>query len=395
MQDISKRATVGGKHAKWKTKKSLQSSWISENFQEKSWWTDKRHTPQENVCSSTKIFIEDEQFQKEKKCETGRKRSDKKVFIWSNVSKTPREGDTEISSSSSFPKSMENGRRKKKLVKFFGSEVKRKWFWFVFRSYLQRKSRFAFEIYLGKDFTRQNRNNPKQPTNENISFSTGNFNACLKLSAELLAFCLWDLPNFSKYFFVWFWSQIWFSIFCFLLWWQLSLGCASFFAHLSYLLRTNWFAVYIYTAKSVGKKDSCFKEGSWAKIRILTLKLKAFLEPEKVFRDTRRVLLDPNESSWMLFTIWIELQMKNFQTAVSPKNEVGQRSKNRQFWRYFPRFAKINGLDELVVVMSWGPQALRNCILRWMTGLQSLRYIRNIIKKYWKIKLGGGGQKAL
>ena len=115
--------------------------------------------------------------------------------------KTPREVDTEISSSSGFPKSMENGRRKKKLMKFCGSEVKRKCLWFVFRSCLLRKSRFAFEIYLDKDFTRQNKNNRLQPTNENISFSTGNFNACLKLSAKLFTFFLWDLSNFSKYFF--------------------------------------------------------------------------------------------------------------------------------------------------------------------------------------------------
>ena len=79
---------------------------------------------------------------------------------------------------------MENGRRKKKLMKFFGSELKRKWLWFVFRSYLLRKSRFGFEIYLDKDFTRQKRDNLLQPTNENISFSTGNFNTCLKLGAK-------------------------------------------------------------------------------------------------------------------------------------------------------------------------------------------------------------------
>ena len=134
---------------------------------------------------------------KGKKCEAGTKRSDKKLFIRSPVSKTPREGTTEISCSSGFPKSMENGRRKKKLVKFFGSEVKSKCLWFVFRSYLLRKSRFAFEIYLDKDFTRKNRNNRLQPTNENIFISTGNFNTCLKLSAKWFTFFLWDSSNFS------------------------------------------------------------------------------------------------------------------------------------------------------------------------------------------------------
>ena len=132
------------------------------------------------------------------------------------------------------------------------------------------------------------------------------------------------------------------------------------------------------------------KEGSWAKIRILTLKLKTFLDSEKVFRDTRRVLLDPNDSSWTFFAFWIELQMKSFEMADSPKNDGIRRSKKRQFWRYFPRFAKIKGLDELVAVMSWGPQALRKCILSWISGLQSLRYIGRKLKKISKNQVRGG-----
>ena len=131
------------------------------------------------------------------------------------------------------------------------------------------------------------------------------------------------------------------------------------------------------------------KEGSWAKIRILTLKLKTFLDSKKVFRDTRRVLLDPNDSSWTFFAFWIELQMKIFETADSPRNEGGRGSKNRQFWRYFPRFAKINGLNELVVLMSWGPQALRKCILSWVSGLQSLRNIWSILKNISKNQVRG------
>ena len=73
------------------------------------------------------------------------------------------------------------------------------------------------------------------------------------------------------------------------------------------------------------------KEGRGAKIRILTLKLKTFLNSKNVFRDTRRVLLDPNDSSSMFFAFWIELQMKIFETADSPKNEGRRGSKNRQF----------------------------------------------------------------
>ena len=125
-------------------------------------------------------------------------------------------------------------------------------------------------------------------------------------------------------------------------------------------------------------------------MRILTLKLKTFLDSEKVFRCTRRVLLDPNDNSSTFLAFWIQLHMKIFQTADSPKNEGGRRSKNRQFWRYFPRFAKINGLDELVAVISWGPQARRKCILSWVSGLQSLRYIRSNLKKLSKNQVGGG-----
>ena len=40
----------------------------------------KAHT-QENSCSNVKTIIEDEQFEKEKKCEAESQRSNKKVFI--------------------------------------------------------------------------------------------------------------------------------------------------------------------------------------------------------------------------------------------------------------------------------------------------------------------------
>ena len=53
-----------------------------------------------------------------------------------------------------------------------------------------------------------------------------------------------------------------------------------------------------------------------------------------------------------LIKLRMQLQMKKIHTADSSKNEGGQRSKIRQFWHYFPKFAKINGLDELVAVMS-------------------------------------------
>ena len=77
------------------------------------------------------------------------------------------------------------------------------------------------------------------------------------------------------------------------------------------------------------------RRGHEQKMRILTLKLKTFLDSEKVFRDRRRVLLDPNDSSWTFFAICIEVLLKIFQTADSPKNERNQRSKNRQRWNFF------------------------------------------------------------
>ena len=110
--------------------------------------------------------MEDEQFQKKKKCETERERSNKKVFIWSYGSKPPGSRDTEISSPPDFCWWGFKQTEKKKLLKFCCSEVKRKCLGFGFRSCLKRKTEFVFEIYLDKVFTRQNRINPPKPTNE-------------------------------------------------------------------------------------------------------------------------------------------------------------------------------------------------------------------------------------
>ena len=80
---------------------------------------------------------------------------------------------------------------------------------------------------------------------------------------------------------------------------------------------------------------------------------------------------------------------KVFKRQIHPKMRVVGGPKNRQFWRYFSRFAKIKGLDELVAVLSWGPQGLRKCILSWVSGLQSLRYIWRKLKKISKNQVGG------
>ena len=60
----------------------------------------KAHT-EGKFCSNMTISIDEAQFEK-KEGETERKRSNKKVFIWSQESKTPRSGAREISSSPAF-----------------------------------------------------------------------------------------------------------------------------------------------------------------------------------------------------------------------------------------------------------------------------------------------------
>ena len=47
----------------------------------------------------------------------------------------------------------------------------------------------------------------------------------------------------------------------------------------------------------------------------------------------------------------------------------------------FRDLQKIISVDDLVLVMIWWAQALRKCILSWVSGLQSLRYIQNKMKK--------------
>ena len=47
------------------------------------------------------------------------------------------------------------------------------------------------------------------------------------------------------------------------------------------------------------------------------------------------------------------------------------------------------GLGNLDLVVQWGPQALRKCILGWVRGLRNPRYIRNILGKKSKNEVGG------
>ena len=47
------------------------------------------------------------------------------------------------------------------------------------------------------------------------------------------------------------------------------------------------------------------------------------------------------------------------------------------------------GLGNLDLVVQWGPQALRKCILGWIRGLQSPRYIQNMLEKISKNQVGG------
>ena len=53
------------------------------------------------------------------------------------------------------------------------------------------------------------------------------------------------------------------------------------------------------------------------------------------------------------------------------------------------------GLGNLDLVVQWGPQALRKCILGWIRGLRSPRYIRNILEKISKNQVGGGSKEPL
>ena len=53
------------------------------------------------------------------------------------------------------------------------------------------------------------------------------------------------------------------------------------------------------------------------------------------------------------------------------------------------------GLGILDLVVQWGPQALRKCILGWIRGRRSPRYIRNILEKISKNQVGGGSKVTL
>ena len=53
------------------------------------------------------------------------------------------------------------------------------------------------------------------------------------------------------------------------------------------------------------------------------------------------------------------------------------------------------GLGNLDLVLQWGSQALRKCILGWVRGLRSSRYIRNILEKISKNQVGGGSKVTL
>ena len=146
---------AGDQYVKWKTNKSLSSSWKNKNLQEKLWLTDKRHTQKENVCSNVVFSIQDEHLDEEKKCEKERQSTNQKVFIMSQGSKTPRSRDTEISSWPGFWGVREKGTKKNRKV-FFALNRRRKWLRLVFKFGLLRKTRFVCEIYFDELSTRQN-----------------------------------------------------------------------------------------------------------------------------------------------------------------------------------------------------------------------------------------------
>ena len=65
-QDILERGSITGKHAKWKTNQTFQTSWKIKIFQKKVWFADKRYTPQENASPCMTIISDDDQFEEKK-----------------------------------------------------------------------------------------------------------------------------------------------------------------------------------------------------------------------------------------------------------------------------------------------------------------------------------------
>ena len=80
LQDFSKRVRAKGKHPKWKTNKSNQSFWKNINFEKKVWWTDKRHTLNENGCWTTTKSFQHADFDEEKKVSDTKPKDQPKSF---------------------------------------------------------------------------------------------------------------------------------------------------------------------------------------------------------------------------------------------------------------------------------------------------------------------------
>ena len=246
LQDFSKQGGVGGKHAKWERCKSFQSLWKNKNFDQKVWWSDKRHTQEENIWSKVTILIHDEQTEKKKKCLTERKRTNKKVFIWPQGSKTPCLKDRERNFWAHFQVNSETSAKKRRSSTFFCSEAQRKWLRLVFEAVLAEKTRFAFEIYFEKVFTRQRKINPQMKI-WHLQWAT--FSLAQVLVENEAPFSQGFYPSSANIFLVCFSCGDW--LFCTFwdLWKPTSLGLWRTFSHLSHRLRSGSQWLYIITIR--------------------------------------------------------------------------------------------------------------------------------------------------
>ena len=111
-------------------------------------------------------------LKKEKKCETDRKRTNAKVFIWSHDPKTPGSKDREISTLPDFQGDFKTSGEKRRQKRFRALRQKRSGWGLRLNLGLSKRLWFVLEIYFDELCTRQS----LKPTNENHdTFENGGF----------------------------------------------------------------------------------------------------------------------------------------------------------------------------------------------------------------------------
>ena len=131
------------------------------------------------------------------------------------------------------------------------------------------------------------------------------FFACLSFSAKWSTFFSGILPTSAKLFLVWFRSQSLFSFFCFLLWWLLSLGCESFFSHLSYLLRSYSNAINIYI--QVGCAQARYKQCSFVALFSCQVSLKNSVKVDWLMRSFGKRIRSSKSCKFLLYPVFGEI----------------------------------------------------------------------------------------